>query len=85
MKFEYLKLIDTELLFLINNKISNKLFDIIMPIITNEHHWIFPILVLISYLLFFNNKKGKVVLTIIFISLAINDYFCASIFKTIFF
>ena len=81
---EYINSIDIELLFLINNKLSNKLFDIIMPIITNENYWILPIIVLISYLLFFNKVKGKIVLTIIFISLGINDYFCASILKPYF-
>ena len=47
---DHIKSIDIELLFLINNKLSNKLFDIIMPIITNENYWIMPIIFLISYL-----------------------------------
>ena len=81
---DHIKSIDIELLFLINNKLSNKLFDIIMPIITNEYYWILPIIFLISYLLFFNKIKGKIVLIIIFISLGINDYFCASILKPYF-
>ena len=78
---DYLKIIDFKLLIILNQKISNSLFDLIMPIITNEDNWAIPILCLIIYLLFFGQKKGKIVLCLLIISLGINDYICASIIK----
>ena len=81
---KYLELIDKDILFFINQTVSNSLFDFIMPIITDEHNWTIPILILIIFLLFFNKGKGKIVLAIIIISLSINDYFCASILKPYF-
>ena len=79
--FESFKTIDFKLLIILNQKISNSLFDLIMPIITNEDYWGIPILCLIIYLLFFNQKKGKIVLLLLIISLGINDYICGSIIK----
>ena len=78
---ELFKTVDFELLIILNQKISNSLFDLIMPIITNEDYWVIPILCLIIYLLFFAQKKGKIVLFLLIISLGINDYICASIIK----
>ena len=78
---EPFKAIDYKLLIILNQKISNSLFDLIMPIITNEDYWGIPILFLIIYLLFFGQKKGKIVLCLLIISLGINDYICASIIK----
>ena len=78
---EPFKVIDYKLLIILNQKISNSLFDLIMPIVTNEDYWGIPILCLISYLLFFGQKKGKIVLFLLIISLGINDYICASIIK----
>lgn len=78
---EHLRIFDFKLLIILNQKISNSLFDLIMPIITNEDCWRIPILCLIIYLLFFGQKKGKIVLFLLIISLGINDYICASIIK----
>ena len=78
---EPFKTLDFKLLIILNQKISNSLFDLIMPIITNEDYWGIPILCLIIYLLFFGQKKGKIVLCLLIISLGINDYICASIIK----
>jgi len=81
---EYIKFIDTHLFFLLNKNISNSFFNFIMPIITNQNYWVLPIIIFISYLLFFNKIKGKIVLVIILVSIGFNDYFCASILKPYF-
>ena len=78
---ESFKAIDFKLLIILNQKVSNSLFDLIMPMITNEDYWAIPILCLIIYLLFFGHRKGKIVLCLLIISLGINDYICASIIK----
>ena len=78
---ECFKTLDFKLFIILNQKISNSLFDLTMPIITNEDYWGIPILCLIIYLLFFGQKKGKIVLCLLIISLGINDYICASIIK----
>ena len=56
---ECLRTIDFKLLIILNQKISNSLFDLIMPIITNEDYWGIPILCLIIYLLFFVKKRER--------------------------
>ncbi len=80
----HLELIDRNIFFSINKKLSNSLFDFIMPIITDEGNWILPILILIFWLLFFNKVKGRIVLSIIILALGLNDYVCASILKPYF-
>ena len=55
---EPFKSIDFKLLIILNQKISNSLFDLTMPIITNEDYWGIPILS--NYLSFiFWSKEGK--------------------------
>ena len=56
---ECFKTLDFKLLIILNQKISNSLFDLIMPIITNEDYWGIPILCLIIYLFIFWSKKGE--------------------------
>ena len=80
----YIGLIDKNILIFINQTLSFSFFDFIMPAITNEHNWTIPILFLILYMLLFNKIKGKIILTILIITLGINDYFCASILKPYF-
>ena len=80
----YIGLIDKNILIFINQTLSFSFFDLIMPAITNEHNWTIPILSLILYMLLFDKIKGRIVLTILIITLGINDYFCASILKPYF-
>ena len=80
----YIGLIDKNILIFINQTLSFPFFDFIMPIITNEHNWMIPILSLILYMLLFDKIKGRIVLTVLIITLGINDYFCASILKPYF-
>ena len=80
----YIGLIDKNILIFINQTLSFSFFDFIMPAITNEHNWTIPILSLILYMLLFDKIKGRIVLTILVITLGINDYFCASILKPYF-
>ena len=80
----YIELIDKNILIFINQTLSFSFFDFIMPVITNKHNWTIPILSLILYMLLFDEIKGKIALTILIITLGINDYFCASILKPYF-
>ena len=81
---ENLKSFDLQIFFFINNNMSNSIFDILMPLITNKNNWIIPVIIFVLYLLFLNKIKGKIVFVIILISLGINDYFCATILKPYF-
>ena len=76
--------IDRKLLFWIHQHISNPALDWLMPVITNQNNWIIPILVLILYLGFNADKRGRITLTILLISIIAVDSISAQILKPFF-
>jgi len=81
---DFLNIIEINLLIWIQNQLSNGVFDILMPLITNEKNWLIPIFILIFKLGFQSGKKGKLSLIILIISLALTDALCAQILKPFF-
>ena len=81
---DFLNTIEINLLIWIQNQLSNGVFNILMPLITNEKNWLIPILILIFKLGFQSGKKGKLSLIILIISLALTDAICAQILKPFF-
>ena len=73
--------IDKNLMIWINNSLSNQVFDLLMPIVTNENLWILPILILIGYLGYFSGKRGKITIGILLIIIISCDAVCAQILK----
>lgn len=73
--------IDKSLFHFINGTLSNPLFDVLMPIITNQNYWVFPILILISVLILKGGKRGKIAAGILIISVAATDVIAAQIIK----
>tara|TARA_B100001146_G_C16154655_1_gene422800 strand:+ start:329 stop:937 length:609 start_codon:yes stop_codon:yes gene_type:complete len=73
--------IDKNLMIWINNSLSNQVFDLLMPIVTNENLWVFPILILIGYLGYFSGKRGKIAIGILLITTISCDAICAQILK----
>jgi len=76
--------IDQSLFFLVNLRWSNCLFDWLMPLVTNEHNWIIPILLFIVYLGGFSGKRGKIALVILIVAVGLSDYIAASYLKPYF-
>lgn len=73
--------IDKSLFHFINGTLSNPLFDVLMPIITNQNYWVFPILILIFVLILKGGKRGKIAAGILIISVAATDVIAAQIIK----
>ena len=73
--------LDKTLFHLLNGTLSNALFDVIMPIITNQNYWVFPVLILIFVLILKGGKRGKIAAGILIISVAATDVIAAQIIK----
>ena len=81
---EFLIHIDNKLLNFFNSKISNPIFDLIFPIITNQDFWTLPILGLITYLLIGRGRVGKISVLLLLIAVGLSDLISASILKPYF-
>ncbi len=77
----WLDSIDKALFHFVNDTLSNALFDVVMPIITNQDYYIVPILILIFMLIFKGGKRGQIAAGILIISVAATDVIAAQIIK----
>ena len=75
---------DKAIFYFFNNIISNPLFDIIMPIITNQRIWAIPILSIIIYLTTKGKRRGQITVIILIAACGLADYSSASILKPFF-
>ena len=76
--------LDNMLFNFFNSKISNPIFDLIFPIITNQDYWTMPILGLIIYLVTCGGKTGKISALLLLIAVGLSDFVSASILKPYF-
>ena len=81
---EFLIDLDIKLFNFFNSKISNQIFDLIFPIITNQDYWTIPILGLIIYLLISRGMTGKISALLLLIAVGLSDFVSASILKPYF-
>ena len=73
--------IDKKLMVFLNKTISNCIFDILMPIITNQNFLAVIGIILIIYLGYYGGKKGRITLVVLFFAAGISDAICAQIIK----
>ena len=76
--------LDIKLFNFFNNKISNPIFDLIFPVITDQDFWTLPMLGLIIYLLIARGKVGKISVLLLLIAVGLSDFVSASILKPCF-
>lgn len=76
--------LDLKIFFWVNKTIANPIFDWLMPFITDENHWIFPILILFFYLGVLSGKRGRITLVILILALGITDSISAFVLKPYF-
>ena len=81
--FETLDRIDRAVLLWVHDH-HNDICDLIMPFITDADNWVLPILVLIFYLGFKGEKRGKITLVLLIFALALTDSICAQLLKPFF-
>ena len=73
--------IDKKLMIFLNKTLSNPIFDILMPIITNQKFLTIIGVFLIIYLGFYAGKRGKITLIVLIFAAGISDAICAQIIK----
>ena len=73
--------IDKNLMVFLNKTLSNPIFDILMPIITNQKFLTIIGVILIIYLGFYAGKRGKITLIVLIFAAGISDAVCAQIIK----
>ena len=78
---EKIKILDHATLSFIHKYLSNPILDRFMPFITNEDNWIIPILFLIIFLCTGAQKKGRITLLLLILSLSLTDIICAQYIK----
>lgn len=76
-----LLLLDTKLLFFINQNLANPVFDIIMPFVTNLNNWRIPILLIWVLLMIKGGKKGRVVGILLILVLIASDQLSSALLK----
>ena len=75
---------DIAFFYLINTGMQNRLFDIIMPFLTNIDNWRVPMAGVWLGLIIFGGKKGRIVALLVVVCLACTDQLSSSILKPLF-
>ena len=63
-----------------NKTISNPIFDLIMPIITNQNFLVFSGLILIGYLAYYGEKR-RITIVVLLIAASFSDAICFQVIK----
>ena len=79
--FHLFKALDIKIFFLINQTLSNPVFDSIMPLITNKNNWVLIIIILFFYLAIMNGRRGQIALVILIVVVGLTDSFSTFILK----
>lgn len=81
--FYYIEWLDIRLFYLINNWTQNKLFDVLMPWVTNFSNW-WPLIVpTVIWLLIRGGRKGRVAVIVIAIAVGLSDYTTSKVIKVL--
>lgn len=81
---EYLIKIDKLIFTFFNTTISNPVFDVFFPIITNQDIWIFPILAGVIVLSIKGGRRGRICSMTLIVGIILADYTSAQILKPFF-
>jgi undecaprenyl-diphosphatase len=79
--FKWLLTLDLSLFQFINGNLSNPWLDWFMPVITNQHHWALPLLLLWFGLIAFGGKRGRIAAVLVVIAVGLSDVVAAQIIK----
>ena len=81
---DYFLAIDKLIFSFFNSTISNPLFDIFFPIITNQDIWTLPILAGVIILTIRGGRRGKICSAVLIVAIILADYTSAQILKPYF-
>ncbi len=77
----YLEHIDTLLFNLFNQKLTNPVFDWLMPVLTNLNNWKIPILLIWLALLIWGGRKGRAAALLLLVTIALSDQLSSFVIK----
>ncbi|HOG75457.1 MAG TPA: phosphatase PAP2 family protein [Candidatus Marinimicrobia bacterium] len=69
---------------LINQELSNPVFDWFMPFISSKSCWLIPIFIGLVLLFWLGKKRGRIATLLIILTIATADPFCARVLKPTF-
>jgi undecaprenyl-diphosphatase len=75
---------DKVIFYFINNGTHNRLFDVVMPFLTDIDNWRIPLAVIWAGLLIFGGKKGRLAALLAGVCLALTDQLSSSVLKPYF-
>ncbi len=81
MDVTFLYEIDRTVFVLINQSLSNRLFDFIMPYITGLDYWRIPIFLAWLALIIFGGQKGRITALLVVIILTLSDQLSSAVIK----
>jgi len=72
---------DVKVFFLINVRLQNGFFDLLMPILTNLHYWRLPLLAIWIALMVWGGKRGRLVAGTAILALLFSDQLSSHLLK----
>lgn len=81
---DFLFQIDKSIFYFFNVTISNPVFDIIMPFITNVRNWLPVYLIGVILMIYHDKKRGVIILVGIILLVIISDQLSSSVLKNLF-
>lgn len=78
---EFLYSIDKAVFLLLNRGVANPVFDFIMPIITEEHNQMIPIVIAWLSLIIFGGKKGRITALLVVVLITLSNYLSSEVIK----
>lgn len=81
MFLDLLLKVDIKLFHFINETMSNSFFDTVMPILTDQDNWVFPLVCVWLWMLILGKKKGRIAAVILLMTFIFTDAFSAQIIK----
>lgn len=73
--------LDTQLFHFFNSTIANPVFDLFFPFITEEEHFVIPLLLIWLGLIFFGGKKGRIAAVLVVVATGTADAIAAQLIK----
>ncbi len=81
---QFLLHFDTKIFHFFNETIANPLFDVFFPFITEEDHFLIPLLIIWLGLLIFGGKRGRIAAIVILLATGTADAIAAQLLKPLF-
>ena len=81
---EFLINVDKAIFRFFNSTLANPVFDVTMPIITNQDIWAIPILLVILFLAIKGGRRGQITAVILIVAVGFADAASAQVLKPFF-